>query len=87
MQTTQLTTAAIHSFTSEAAWIRCESGQLWISHDGEDIVLARGEKCFISGNDLVVIEALQDSQFSTTASTTNSANKQSHHLAQLATAH
>ncbi|MBM5570786.1 MULTISPECIES: DUF2917 domain-containing protein [Deefgea] len=87
MQTTQLKTAAIHSFISEPAWIRCESGQLWISHDGEDIILARGEKCLISGNDLVVIEALQDSQFSTTASTTNSANKQSLRLDQLATAH
>lgn len=64
MQTSQLKTAELLSFTSEAAWIRCESGQLWISHDGKDIVLARGEKCFVNGEDLIVIEALQDSHFS-----------------------
>ncbi|MGL6040694.1 MAG: DUF2917 domain-containing protein [Deefgea sp.] len=65
MQTSQLKTAEIYSFTTEATWIRCESGLLWVSHDGEDIVLERGDKCFVSGTDRTVLEALQDSRFST----------------------
>ena len=64
MQTTTLKTAEVYSFSTEATWVRCESGQLWLSHDGEDIVLERGDKCFLNGADRIVLEALQDSRFS-----------------------
>ena len=63
MQTKTLKTAEVYSLSSEATWIRCESGQLWLSHDGVDIVLERGDNCFLSGADRIVLEALQESRF------------------------
>ncbi|WP_027467468.1 DUF2917 domain-containing protein [Deefgea rivuli] len=64
MQTYQLNTAEVHSLAAKQSWIRCDSGQVWLSHDGEDIVLECGQKCFISGRDKVVVEALQNSRYS-----------------------
>ena len=89
MQTSQLKTAEVYSFVPEQVWIRCESGQLWISHDGEDIVLARGEKFFAHSNDRVVVEALQDSHFTTfkSAIAQSLPAKESNSFSQLATAH
>ncbi len=89
MQTSQLKTAEVYSFVSEPIWIRCESGQLWISHDGEDIVLERGEKCFVSGCDRIVLEALQDSRYSMlkTPSAKPLPVQESQRFSQIASAH
>ena len=89
MQTSQLKAAEVYSFVSAPVWIRCESGQLWISHDGEDVVLARGEKYLASGNDRIVIEALQDSHFNTlkASNTETTPVKNTARLSQLAAAH
>ncbi|QZA79864.1 DUF2917 domain-containing protein [Deefgea piscis] len=69
MQTTQLNYAQVNSFQAKHCWIHCEAGQLWLSHDGEDIVLERGQKYFVHQGDLVVIEALQNSRYRVQAKT------------------
>lgn len=86
MQTTQLNTSDVYSLTSKATWLRCDMGQIWISHDGKDIVLAKGERYFIESDDLVVIEALIESQFSTQTQSVNT-YKKAHEYAELAAAH
>ncbi|MBM5575577.1 DUF2917 domain-containing protein [Deefgea sp. CFH1-16] len=69
MQTTQLNHAQVNSLQAKHCWIHCEAGQLWLSHDGEDIVLERGQKYFVHQGDLVVIEALQNSRYRVQANT------------------
>ncbi len=69
MQTTQLNHAQVRALQAKHCWIHCEAGQLWLSHDGEDIVLERGQKYFVHQEDLVVIEALQNSRYRVQAQT------------------
>ena len=63
MQTTQLYRAQVSAIQAKHSWIHCEAGQLWLSHDGQDIVLERGQKYFAQSDDLIVIEALQDCRY------------------------
>lgn len=86
MQTQQLNTAEVHSFTAKFTWIRCEAGQVWLSHDGQDIVLDRGQKWFIYGEDRVVIEALQNSRVSLYKDTAKSVAPEQHQALEIATA-
>ncbi|WP_410498331.1 DUF2917 domain-containing protein [Chitinibacter sp. S2-10] len=43
-------------------WIECESGMVWLSDDGVDVILKRGEQWQIRSNEPVVIEALTESR-------------------------
>lgn len=87
MQTSSLKIAEVYSLPKAATWIRCESGQLWVSHDGEDIVLERGEKCFLNGTDRIVLEALQASRFCVFLESVASAPQETQQFKQLAAAH
>lgn len=42
----------------QGAFIVCELGQLWLTDNGDDIVLQRGERHQIQGNAPVVIESV-----------------------------
>ncbi|WP_297574712.1 DUF2917 domain-containing protein [uncultured Deefgea sp.] len=70
MQTMQLSRTQVSAFQAQHCWIHCEAGQLWLSHDGEDIVLERGQKYFVHSGDLIVIEALQDGRYRVQPKTT-----------------
>ncbi|MEJ2792949.1 DUF2917 domain-containing protein [Iodobacter sp. LRB] len=62
MQITHLKTAEVFSIRAKS-WIHCAAGQLWLSHDGHDVILERGQKWQIDDTDLAVIQALQNSHF------------------------
>ncbi len=63
MQITQLKTAEVFSIRAAKSWIHCAAGQLWLSHDGHDVILERGQKWQIDDIDLAVIQALENSRF------------------------
>ncbi|QLG87697.1 DUF2917 domain-containing protein [Chitinibacter bivalviorum] len=63
MQTIFLPQQSLASVSGNAQqWIACEQGTVWISDDGHDVVLQRGEKWQICSDRLVVIESLQESR-------------------------
>lgn len=62
-QSKKLNAAEVCSLTAQKTWIRCESGQVWLSHDGQDVILECGQKWFIHSKEKVVLEALQNSRF------------------------
>jgi hypothetical protein len=62
MQSTQLKAAEVFSIRAGNYWIRCTAGQVWLSHDGHDVILERGQQWQIDNTDLTVIQALQNSQ-------------------------
>ncbi|WP_288842502.1 DUF2917 domain-containing protein [uncultured Deefgea sp.] len=63
MPTMPLSRTQVSAFQAKHSWIHCEAGQLWLSHDGQDVVLERGQKYFVHSGDLIVIEALQDCRY------------------------
>lgn len=50
---------AIQLNDQQGAFIVCEEGQLWLTDNGDDIVLAHGERHQIQGEQSVVIESLR----------------------------
>ncbi|MFC7420809.1 DUF2917 domain-containing protein [Iodobacter arcticus] len=63
MQITHLKAAEVFSIRAIKTWIHCAAGQIWLSHDGRDVILECGQKWQIEGTDPVVIQALQNSRF------------------------
>ncbi|WP_158380838.1 DUF2917 domain-containing protein [Chitinilyticum litopenaei] len=43
--------------------IECNEGRLWLTADGEDIVLEQGESWLVASDQRVVIESLTDSHY------------------------
>ena len=62
MSSTLLKSKQLFSFKAAATWIHCEMGQIWLTDDGQDVILACGEKWLTRGKAPIVIEALQDSK-------------------------
>ncbi len=62
MQSTQLKAAEVFSIPAGNCWVHCTAGQVWLSHDGHDVILERGQQWQIDNTDLTVIQALQNSQ-------------------------
>lgn len=52
---------AVQLTEQQGAFIVCEEGQLWLTDNGDDIVLAHGERYQIQGEQPVVIESLRTS--------------------------
>lgn len=44
-------------------WIACENGMIWLSDDGHDVILERGQQWQVRSDLPVVIEALSNSRF------------------------
>jgi hypothetical protein len=61
MQTLKLPKASLATVTG-AVEIVCEQGMIWLTDDGRDIVLQRGETWRVCGPAPVVIEALSISK-------------------------
>ena len=62
MQSTQLKAAEVFSIRAGSYWVSCAAGQVWLSHDGHDVILERGQQWQLDHTDLTVIQALQNSQ-------------------------
>jgi hypothetical protein len=63
MQTLFLSPSKLSTLNGHAQlWIECESGMVWLSDDGVDVILKRGEQWQIRSNEAVVIEALTESR-------------------------
>ena len=63
MQSHYLSSSSLSTFTDmESQWLECEQGTIWLTDDGHDVVLRRGEKWQIVGEEPVVIEAFGDSR-------------------------
>ncbi|QLI82971.1 DUF2917 domain-containing protein [Chitinibacter fontanus] len=63
MQTIQLPKASLSTLVGhQAQWIECEHGMIWLSDDGHDVVLERGQSWQVLSDHTVVIEALTQSR-------------------------
>lgn len=57
--TTRPSRSVIQLTEQQGAFIVCEEGQLWLTDNGDDIVLTHGERHQIQGQQAVVIESLR----------------------------
>lgn len=63
MQTIQLPKASLSTLVGhQAQWIECEHGMVWLSDDGHDVVLERGQSWQVRSDHTVVVEALAQSR-------------------------
>ncbi|WP_348945049.1 DUF2917 domain-containing protein [Chitinibacter sp. FCG-7] len=63
MHAFQLPQASLSTLNGHAQqWIECEQGMIWLSDDGHDVVLERGQRWQIRSDNTVVIEAFAHSR-------------------------
>jgi hypothetical protein len=64
MQAIQLPKSSLSTLSGHKhQWISCENGMIWLSDDGHDVILERGQKWQVHSDQPVVIEALANSSF------------------------
>ncbi|WP_373975325.1 DUF2917 domain-containing protein [Chitinibacter sp. SCUT-21] len=64
MQAIQLPKSSLSTLSGhKQQWIICEHGTIWLSDDGHDVILQRGQNWQVKSDYPVVIEAFANSRF------------------------